>query len=304
MSEKALRLERITKRYGPVTAVNQLTLTIPAGIVFGLLGPNGAGKTTTLEIVEGLRRPDDGGVWWGTVDIVQNPAYAREHFGVQLQTSEFFELLTVNETLDLFHSLYRRRLPVPDLIERLDLGEKRNARVASLSGGQRQRLALACALVNDPEVVFLDEPSSGLDPQARRKLWEVIGQLKAEGRTVVLTTHYMEEAEALADRLAIVDHGSILDEGTVRELIHRHTPSAVLEIAKAVGRDALTALPLVQRVEERQDVMLLVTDQLEATLIGLVTWAKREGRSLTGLTTRQATLEDVFLTLTGRSLRE
>ncbi|MCY0898019.1 MAG: ABC transporter ATP-binding protein [Firmicutes bacterium] len=304
MPNKTLRVERVTKRYGALTAVNQLTLTIRAGEVFALLGPNGAGKTTTLEMIEGLRQPDEGRVWWGDVDLAQKPAYARQRFGVQLQNSEFFELLTVRETLELFHSLYRQRLAVPDLIVRLDLAEKQHARVGSLSGGQRQRLALACALVNDPEIVFLDEPSAGLDPQARQNLWAVIRQLQAEGRTVVLTTHYMEEAAALADRVAIVDHGTILDEGTVDELIHRHTPSAVLELSREVGRDVASALSSVQRVDIQADALLLVTDQLEKTLIELVNWANDHQRPLTGLKTRQATLEDVFLTLTGRSLRE
>ena len=304
MQEKALRLENITKRYGSLTAVDHLTLTVPSGIVFGLLGPNGAGKTTTLEIVEGLRRPDDGHIWWGDLDIVQRPQHARSRFGVQLQTSAFFELLTVKETLELFASLYRHHLSVPDLITRLDLTEKKNARVDGLSGGQRQRLALAVALVNDPEVVFLDEPSAGLDPQARRNLWDVILGLKAEGRTVVLTTHYMEEAEFLADRLAVIDRGRVLDEGTPRELIQRHMPAAVIEISRAVDVNASTPLPAAREIEQHDDVTMIVSDRLEETLVGLVNWAQHEGREITGLSTRSATLEDVFLKLTGRSLRE
>lgn len=302
--EQALTIENVTKRYGALTAVDHLTLTIPAGIVFGLLGPNGAGKTTTLEMIEGLRRPDEGRVLWGDLDVIRHPDEARARFGVQLQTSAFFELLTVKETLELFHSFYRRRLPVPELIARLDLEEKQNARVDGLSGGQRQRLALAAALVNDPEVVFLDEPSAGLDPQARRNLWEVILGLKAEGRTVVLTTHYMDEAEFLADRLAIVDRGHVLDEGTPRELIQRHMPSSVVEVSRSVGIDDHAKLPAVQRIEARGDVTVLVSERLEDTLVGLVNWAEREGRTITGLSTRNATLEDVFLELTGRSLRE
>ncbi len=304
MQDQVLRLENVTKRYGSLTAVDHLTLTVPSGIVFGLLGPNGAGKTTTLEIVEGLRRPDEGHVWLGEVDVARHPDQARPRFGVQLQTSSFFELLTVKETLELFHSFYRRRLSVPDLISRLDLEEKQNARVGGLSGGQQQRLALAVALVNDPEVVFLDEPSAGLDPQARRNLWEVILGLKAEGRTVVLTTHYMEEAEFLADRLAIVDHGHVLDEGTPRELIQRHMPAAMVEVSRSVGVSQGLGLPAVQHVEEGPEVTTLVTDRLEDTLVGLVNWAQFEGREITGLTTRKGTLEDVFLKLTGRSLRE
>ena len=304
MQEKALRLENVTKRYGSVTAVDNLTLTVPSGIVFGLLGPNGAGKTTTLEVVEGLRRPDEGLVWWGDLDVTRHPDLARSRFGVQLQTSAFFELLTVKETLELFYSFYRHRLPVPELVSRLGLEEKQNARVDGLSGGQRQRLALAVALVNDPEVVFLDEPSAGLDPQARHNLWEIILGLKAEGRTVVLTTHYMDEAEFLADRLAIIDRGRVLDEGTPRELIQRHMPVAVVEVSRSVGVNSSVGLPAVRRMEERDEVTMLVSDRLEDTLVGLVNWAQREGRTIAGLTTRNATLEDVFLELTGRSLRE
>lgn len=302
--EHSLRIENITKHYGVLTAVDHLTLSVPSGIVFGLLGPNGAGKTTTLEIVEGLRHPDAGHVWWGDLDVLRNPNEARSRFGVQLQTSAFFELLTVKETLELFHSFYRRTLPVSDLISRLGLEEKQNARVDSLSGGQRQRLALAVALINDPEVVFLDEPSAGLDPQARRNLWEVILGLKAEGRTVVLTTHYMDEAEFLSDRLAIVDHGRVLDEGAPKELIQRHMPLAVVEVSRSVGLDATVRLPAVQRMEERDEVTLLISEHLEDTLVGLVNWAQQQHRTITGLATRNATLEDVFLELTGRSLRE
>jgi len=298
-----LRIDNLTKRYGSLTAVDHLTLTVPPGIIFALLGPNGAGKTTTLEMVEGLRTPDDGHVWLGDVDVVRHPEEAKRRFGIQLQTSAFFDLLTVRETLELFSSLYRRRLPVEHLIERLELGEKRDARVDGLSGGQRQRLALAVALVNDPEVVFLDEPSAGLDPQARRNLWDVIRSLKAEGRTVVLTTHYMDEAETLADRLAVMDHGHILDEGPPADVIRRRLPVSFIEMATAVGEPP-EGLPGLQRVERRDDATLLVTDRLEETLVALVTWAEREGRTVTGLKTRTPTLEDVFLEMTGRSLRE
>lgn len=304
MSGAALRLENLTKRYGSLVAVDHLNLEVPPGIIFGLLGPNGAGKTTTLEMTEGLRPPDEGHVYLGDEDVIRHPETARLRFGVQLQTSAFFDLLTVRETLELFQSLYRKTLPVRDLIARMDLEEKAGARVDGLSGGQRQRLALAVALVNDPEVVFLDEPSAGLDPQARRNLWDVILELKAEGRTVVLTTHYMDEAEVLSDRLAIMDHGKILDAGTPRELIDRHLPAAIIELDREVGVTAAVALPDLVRVEEREEATLLVTERLENTLVGLVDWAEREGRQISGLRTRGATLEDVFLKLTGRSLRE
>ncbi|MGC8487426.1 MAG: ABC transporter ATP-binding protein [Clostridia bacterium] len=304
MGGAPLRLENLTKRYGSLTAVDHLNLEVPAGAIFGLLGPNGAGKTTTLEMTEGLRAPDEGHVYLGDVDVIRHPEVARRRFGVQLQTSAFFELLTVRETLALFRSLYPKTLPTADLIRRMGLEEKADARVGGLSGGQRQRLALAVALVNDPEVVFLDEPSAGLDPQARRNLWDMIAGLKAEGRTVVLTTHYMDEAEVLSDSLAIMDHGHILDSGTPRELIERHLPSSIIELAPDVGVTGSVRLPAVVSVEEREDATVLVTSRLEETLVALVDWAGREGRQISGLRTRGATLEDVFLKLTGRSLRE
>ena len=299
--EKGLRLENISKRYGTMTAVDSLTLTVPSGIVFGLLGPNGAGKTTTLEIIEGLRRPDEGHVWWNDMDVTRNPEHARSHFGMQLQTSAFFELLTVKETLELFHSLYRKRLSVGDLIERLDLTEKQNARVGGLSGGQQQRLALACALINDPEVVFLDEPSAGLDPQARRTLWDVILGLKSEGRTVVLTTHYMEEAEQLCDRLVIMDHGRFAAEGSPRELIGRYSTREVVELRFATHDDqteALSLAPMAQRIEALPDRLLLYSDEGDAIL----TEAHRRGYAPVSGLVRRSTLEDVFLRLTGRTL--
>jgi len=304
MAGAALRLENLTKRYGSVVAVDHLNLLVPPGIIFGLLGPNGAGKTTTLEMTEGLRPPDEGHVYLGDLDVIRHPEAARLRFGVQLQTSAFFELLTVRETLELFRSLYPKTLPIADLIARLGLEEKAGARVDSLSGGQRQRLALAVALVNDPEVVFLDEPSAGLDPQARRNLWDVILGLKAEGRTVVLTTHYMDEAEALSDELAIMDHGRVLDAGSPRELIDRHLPVTIIELAPEVNVAPDLSLPALLRVEQREEATLLVTERLEETLVALVAWAGREGRPIRGLRTRGATLEDVFLKLTGRSLRE
>lgn len=301
---RSLSLEGLTKRYGSLTAVDHVSFTISPGIVFSLLGPNGAGKTTTLEMVEGLVRPDEGRIRYGDADLLTHPEIGRLTFGVQLQTSAFFDRLTVEETLALFRSFYPRGLGVDTLIERLDLGEKRRTDVRRLSGGQRQRLALAAALVNDPEVVFLDEPSSGLDPQARHHLWDTILSLKDEGRTVVLTTHVMEEAEALSDRVVILDHGKVLEEGSPAELIRRHLPGAVIELAPEVAIPKGLVIPSLARIEERTEATALVSEHLEETLVALVAWAKDAGVPLTGLRTRGATLEDVFLHLTGRSLRE
>jgi len=299
-----LRLEDVHKTYGEVRAVDGVDLGIDAGQIFGLLGPNGAGKTTTLEMVEGLRRPDRGHILYGEHDLVRHPKVARERFGVQLQTSAFFELLRVDETIDLFASFYRRTLPTDGLIERFELGEKRKAYVQNLSGGQRQRLAVAVALVNDPEVVFLDEPTAGLDPQARRNVWDSVRELSREGRTVVLTTHYMDEAEVLCDRLAVMDHGRVLDEGTPQELIARHRPGAIIELAAEVPVGPDLDLPGLERVDRGEQVTSITTRQLDETLGALAAWARDRGVPLTGLATRTATLEDVFLHLTGRSLRD
>ena len=304
MRSETLRLSGVRKRYGDVEAVRGIDLMIASGGVFGLLGPNGAGKTTTLEIIEGLRLPDEGTIQYGSWDLLAEPHIARERFGVQLQQSAFFELLSVDETIDLFASFYEKPLAPDLLIARVELEDKRSAYVQQLSGGQRQRLAVAIALVNDPEVVFLDEPTAGLDPQARRNVWDSVLELKKEGRTVVLTTHYMDEAEVLCDRLAIMDHGRILDEGTPRDLIARHRPGAIIEVDRSVPIPPDLSLPGLERVETGPEAIVLVTERLDRTLAALASWAGTEGVALTSLRTRTATLEDVFLHLTGRSLRD
>ncbi len=299
-----LRLQEVRKAYGDLRAVDGVDLGIEPGQIFGLLGPNGAGKTTTLEMIEGLRRPDAGRITYGEHDLVREPRVARERFGVQLQTSAFFELLRVDETIDLFGSFYKHTIPTDRLIERFELGEKRKAYVQNLSGGQRQRLAVALALVNDPEVVFLDEPTAGLDPQARRNVWDSVRELQREGRTVVLTTHYMDEAEALCDHLAVMDHGRVLDEGQPQELIRRHRPGAFIELAAEVPIDDELRLPGLERVSRDGAKTILMTQRLDETLSALAEWGRSREVPLTGLATRSATLEDVFLQLTGRSLRD
>jgi ABC-2 type transport system ATP-binding protein len=273
-----LRLENLTKRYGPLVAVDHLQLAIPPGVVFGLLGPNGAGKTTTLEMIEGLRRPDEGRVLYGDVDLLRRPQVARLRFGIQLQSSAFLDLLTVEETLRLFAALYPRAAAVEPLIDRFDLAEKRRTQVKDLSGGQRQRLAVATALVHDPEVVFLDEPTAGLDPQARRHLWDQVRRLRADGRTVVLTTHYMDEAAYLCDQLAIIDHGRVLDQGSPQELVARHLPGAVIELAPEVPVPDDARLPGLVRVERTGGGTALETANLAETLAGLVAWARARRR--------------------------
>jgi ABC-2 type transport system ATP-binding protein len=303
---EAIVIRNLTKRYGSLTAVDGLNLEVPAGAVFGLLGPNGAGKTTTLEMIEGLRRADAGEVFLGDVDLLKHPDVAKQRLGVQLQATAFFELLTVRETLDLFRTFYDHPLSAASLIGRLNLDEKADAQVKALSGGQRQRLALAVALVNDPQVVFLDEPSAGLDPQARRNMWDLVAGLRDEGRTVVLTTHYMEEAEALCDKLAIIDHGKVLATGSPRDLVAEHLPGSVIEVASSVPLTTSEQAAQVKAtgVSRVGDHLEITTPSLEETLVALVGWAKAEGVTLSGLSTRGATLEDLFLHLTGRSLRE
>jgi ABC-2 type transport system ATP-binding protein len=301
----SVQVEHLTKRYGALTAVHDLSLTIPDGVVFALLGPNGAGKTTTMEILEGLRRPDEGTVRVAGMDVARNPRAVQEVVGIQLQSSAYFDLLTVRETVDLFGSFYAHRLPTAHLLEKFALTEKSRSLVRHLSGGQRQRLSVALALVNDPRIVFLDEPSAGLDPQARRVLWGAVHDMRAEGRTVVLTTHYIEEAEFLADDLAIMDRGRILARGSPRELIRRYLPGAVVEMDAVPDQDpAALGLAGVERAEVREGQWVLTTTRLEDTLGALVSWTQAQGLSLTGLRTRTATLEDVFLKLTGRHLRE
>src|ERR687895_707341 len=235
-SGPALSVRNLRKTYGDVVAVARLDLEVRRGECFGLLGPNGAGKTTTIEICEGLTTPDSGDVEvlsrrWNT-----DERELRELLGIQLQDTQLAEKLTVEETLKLFRSFYQRGRDVADVLATVQLEEKRRGRVGTLSGGQKQRLALACAIVGDPELLFLDEPTTGLDPQARRQVWDLIEALKAAGRTIVLTTHYMEEAERLADRVAIVDHGRVIALGTPRELIASLGAEHVVEFALAADR--------------------------------------------------------------------
>src|SRR6266850_3277735 len=237
MNPAIIEVENLTKRYGDVEALRGVSFSVSEGEVFGLLGPNGAGKTTTVEILEGLRAPDSGGVTVLSIDVARHPDALKERIGVSLQTAALYPKLTVVEVLDLFRSFYRRGRPTDELVTMLDLGEKRNTRTKELSGGQRQRLAVALALVNDPEVVFLDEPTTGMDPAARRSLWEIVRGLQSSGKTILLTTHYMEEAEVLCDRLAIMDHGRILEAGTVNQLIDSRYKERAVRFEGVAGLD-------------------------------------------------------------------
>ena len=296
----------LRKRYGEVLAVDGISFEVRRGEVFGLLGPNGAGKTTTVEILEGLRKPDEGTVRVLGIDAAHQPARIKERIGVQLQTVALYPFLTVTEVLGLFRSFYARSRPTEWLIEAVDLGERRHAQTRHLSGGQRQRLSVALALVNEPELVFLDEPTTGMDPQARRSLWELVLRLRGEGTSVLLTTHYMEEAEQLCDRVAVMDHGHVLELGTVEELVTRRFRERAVHFETVPGLDLaeLGKLPRVKRAVMEDGETVLYTADVAATIGALLARTETLGRDPGNLGIRRATLEDVFLDLTGHALRE
>ncbi len=303
----ALRCEGLVKRFADVTAVNGLDLEVFAGECFGLLGPNGAGKTTTVEILEGLTPADEGtvellGQHWNSSD----DRALRERIGVQLQETQLAEKVTVVETLRLFRSFYKRGHSVEQVIQTVGLEEKRDSRVGKLSGGQKQRLAVACALVSDPEILFLDEPTTGLDPQARLSLWDVVDRFRQGGGTVLLTTHYMEEATRLCDRVAIMDHGKIIALGTPLELIESLGADQIIEfrVTNGIADEALTNLPAVNHLHKRGDDYSLTVREIGIALPALLAEIKTQQSELVSLTTHQATLEDVFVSLTGRMLRD
>ncbi|MFN8099778.1 MAG: ABC transporter ATP-binding protein [Dermatophilaceae bacterium] len=290
----------LVKKYGDLTAVDHVDLTVPQGTFFGLLGPNGAGKTTTLELIEGIREPDA-----GEVRVLGQPVWPRNRallprMGVQLQASAFFERLTVEEQLRCFADLYGvRHTRVEEMIALVGLEEKRKTRTEDLSGGQAQRLSIACSLIHDPAVVFLDEPTAALDPQARRNLWDVLRAINEEGRTVILTTHYMDEAEILCDQVAIIDHGRILTVDTPRNLITGLGAAYRIQVsAEAITEAEARGIPGVDSANTEDGTLTLSTYNPAPALTAL---AERD--ALKGLQVTGATLEDVFLTLTGREYR-
>ena len=310
----AIACRQLYKQYPgkpPVDAVNGLDLTIETGECFGLLGPNGAGKTTTIEILEGLLDATRGdvevlGMKWGQAD-----SDIRQAIGISLQETKLSEKLTLFETLTLFRSFYRQGIEPRQAVEWVSLEEKLNARVGKLSGGQKQRLAVACALIGDPKLLFMDEPTTGLDPQSRRQLWDIIRRFKDSGRTVLLTTHYMDEAERLCDRVAVVDHGKVIALGTPRELISslggEHVVDFSLMSANGSSPDItrdLANIPAVRSVREDGGVYSLAVTEPHIAIPALLDRLRSMNRELADLTTRHASLEDVFVTLTGRHLRE
>ncbi len=307
MPEAAIKCRELVKRYGDVTAVAGIDLDVRRGECFGMLGPNGAGKTTTIEILQGLREPDGGEVEVLGLSWDRHEGELRQRMGTQLQETKLPEKLKVEEAVRLFRSFYRHGRSVDEVLALVALEEKRTAWVGKLSGGQRQRLAVACALVCDPDLLFLDEPTTGLDPQSRRQLWGVIEEFRRRGGTVLLTTHYMEEAERLCDRVAVVDHGEIIALGSPRELIAslgaEHVVEFALEQGEAPPDDVLAALPGVEHVARENGTTHLTVSRVHQAIPALMRLLSERGASLSELTTHHASLEDVFLNLTGRHMR-
>ena len=306
--EPVIRVEGLVKRYGGLTAVDDISFTVEAGETLGILGPNGAGKTTTLEIIEGLQRPSDGTVSVLGMDVEQQASHLKERVGVQLQAAAYFDHLTLTEILRLFGSFYRRSVPSGDLLRKVGLYERRSGYLKKLSGGQQQAFTLAAALVNDPEIVILDEPTTGLDPSARRDIWDLIGLIKGEGKTIVLTTHYMEEASILCQRVGIMHQGRLLKVGTPDELIrqlgaaYRVRVSAAVELPMPQLADG--ALHLSDRKNGDTYDYEVALEQPAMVVQALLGHAAEHDIQLQRLEVLPATLEDVFLQLTGRTLQE
>jgi ABC-2 type transport system ATP-binding protein len=307
VTEAAISCRDLRKYYADVKAVDGLDLTVERGECFGLLGPNGAGKTTTIEILEGLTTADSGDVRILGMTWKENERELRERMGVSLQETQLAEKLTVYETVRLFRSFYRNG-PDPDaLLHELSLDEKRNARVGKLSGGQKQRLAVACALVGDPDILFLDEPTTGLDPQSRLQLWEVVAQFREQkGGTVLLTTHYMEEAQRLCDRIAIVDHGHLIALGTPADLIAKLEARNIIEFTSEppLPASACADLPGCHGMAKHGEAWQLRVDSLAEAVPRVINVIEKSGAKLLTLSTHEATLEDLFVSLTGRELRD
>ncbi|HUM11268.1 MAG TPA: ABC transporter ATP-binding protein [Myxococcaceae bacterium] len=306
MAPLAIEVERLVKRFGDLVAVDGLDFSVPTGTCLGLLGPNGAGKTTTVEILEGLQPATSGTVRVLGRTWADDAEGIRSRIGVALQETRFHEKLTVEETLTLFRSFYPRGPAAEVALAQVALEEKRSARVGTLSGGQKQRLALAVGLVGDPELLFLDEPTTGLDPVSRRGLWTIIEGLKGRGRTVVLTTHYMEEAAVLCDDIVIVDHGKVVARGTPEALVHSLGGEQLIEFVAEppIPPAALERVPGFSGLRQRGETVALSVQALHEAVPALLRLADEHRSELVRLSTRAATLDDVFLALTGRTIAE
>ena len=300
-----IHVDAIRKRYGGTLAVDDVSFDVQPGEIFGLIGPNGAGKTTTMECVEGLRTPDRGAISVLGLDPTRRAYALQERIGVQLQEAHLQKRIKVREAVALWASLYRKPVDGDRLIDQLGLGEKRNAWFMTLSGGQKQRLFIALALINDPELLFLDELTTGLDPQARRAIWDLVRGIRQRGKTVFLTTHLMEEAERLCDRVAIIDHGRIIDIGTPAELVRRHCPERTVTVVTADSRapERFRAIPQVQSVSG-EGVQLTIRGQGDDLVTHVIHCLAEHRIRVIDFRTELPTLEDVFLKLTGHLIRD
>src|SRR6202166_2862396 len=306
MANPILQVENLVKRYGDVEAVRGVSFSVEEGEVFGLLGPNGAGKTSTVEVMEGLRVPDGGRISVCGIDPQKNPNELKNEIGATLQSTSLPDKLRVGEALRLFAGFYKRTRNADDLLRRFGLEEKRNAFYNQLSGGQKQRLALAMALVNDPRVLFLDEPTAGLDPQVRREIYDIIEELKRENKTIVLTTHYIEEAERLCDRVAIVDHGKLIIEGTPRELKAHSGGTTRIEVrlSQPESNGTLKSLDGATDAREVDGTYVIHSKHPPQTIVSLVKHLEAQDNELVSLEIASPSLEDVFIEMTGRRLRD
>ncbi len=301
-----IEVKNLTKRYGKFTAVDHISFEVQAGETFGILGPNGAGKTTTLEVIEGLKTATEGTVLVDGKNVAKETHAVKSIIGVQLQASSFFDGLNLIELIETFAALYDRTVNPLKLLEEVQLTEKAKNHVKELSGGQKQRLSIAIGLVNDPKIIFLDEPTTGLDPQARRNLWDLVTQIKQKGKTVVLTTHYMDEAEVLCDRIAIMDNAKIVALDTTQNLLQKTGVHATVEFKaqKPIPEDELRKLPNVEEVRQENKTYFVTTSNPQATLDKLLDLGRSGNFNIEELTLKRATLEDVFLKLTGHQLRK
>ncbi|MHA1940081.1 MAG: ABC transporter ATP-binding protein, partial [Candidatus Thorarchaeota archaeon] len=299
---KRVIVHNLIKRYGDLVAVNDVSFSIEKGEIFGLLGPNGAGKTTTVEMIEGLRRPDSGSIEVCGIDALKDRNRIKELIGVALQSTTLYDKVTVKELVDLFGGYYHKSLPTTQILEQVAINDRQDSYVSKLSGGQKQRVALALALVNDPDVIFLDEPTTGLDPQARRNVWGIIESLGEQEKTIFLTTHYMEEAEQLCDRVGIIDHGKIIALDTPRNLIsNANLESAVEVTCRNENADTIFSnIVGVTKVTREGNRYILQTKESSSILRELTLLADEKKLQLEGMSVRQGTLEDVFLLVTGR----
>ncbi|MGI6149304.1 MAG: ABC transporter ATP-binding protein [Firmicutes bacterium] len=304
-AQVAVEVIDLKKYYGSVKAVDGVSFYCLRGQVFTLLGPNGAGKTTIVEILEGLRQADSGQIIFLGKPCRTIGREEKERIGVLLQQTNWLPKLKVREMLEMFASFYRRSLKADELLEVCSLTDKAGALVETLSGGQRQRLAIGLALVNDPEVIFLDEPTTGLDPQARRNIWDLIETLKEQGKTIFLTTHYMDEAEQLSDFVYIMDQGKIIAKGTPQSLVDNLGQENVIEFSRGgFGPEQLQELEQMDGLRVGAEKVAVYTKDLTGDLTRIVEWAKQQGMAIEHLAVRRPNLEDVFLTLTGKGLRD